>query len=55
LKRVKNILYQPRTDISTPENADKVINLTANKGGADLFIAGGADENKFSLSGTCHW
>ncbi len=40
------------TDISTPENADKVINLTANKGGADFFIAGGADENKFSLSGT---
>jgi hypothetical protein len=37
------------TDISTPENADKVINLTANKGGADFFIAGGADENKFSL------
>jgi hypothetical protein len=29
-----------------------VINLTANKGGADFFIAGGADENKFSLSGT---
>jgi hypothetical protein len=40
------------TDVSTPENADKVINLTANKGGADFFIAGGADENKFSLSGT---
>jgi hypothetical protein len=36
LKRVKNILYQ---------------NLTANKGGADFFIAGGADEKKFSLSG----
>jgi hypothetical protein len=25
---------------------------TVNKGGADFFIAGGADENKFSLSGT---
>ena len=40
------------TDISTPENADKVINLTTNRGGADFLIAGGADENKFSLSGT---
>jgi hypothetical protein len=29
-----------------------VINLTANKGEADFFIAGGADQNKFSLSGT---
>ncbi|SHN93831.1 hypothetical protein BCLUESOX_1072, partial [bacterium endosymbiont of Bathymodiolus sp. 5 South] len=39
-------------DVSTPENADKVINLTTNRGGADFLIAGGADENKFSLSGT---
>jgi hypothetical protein len=36
-------------DVSTPENADKVINLTTNRGGADFLIAGGADENKFHL------
>ena len=40
------------TDISTPENADKVINLTTNRGEADFLITGGEDENKFSLSGT---
>jgi hypothetical protein len=31
---------------------DKVINLTTNRGEADFLITGGADENKFSLSGT---
>jgi hypothetical protein len=30
-------------DVSTPENADKVINLTTNRGGADFLIAGGAE------------
>jgi hypothetical protein len=35
------------TDISTPENADKVINLTTNRGEADFLITGGEDENKF--------
>jgi hypothetical protein len=40
------------TDISTPENTDKVIDLTANKGGVNFFIAGGTDRDKFSLGGT---
>ncbi len=41
-------------DVSTTENADKVITLTVNRGdasGVSFAITGGADKAKFSLSG----
>jgi hypothetical protein len=38
--------------VSTPENADKVINLTTNRGGGEFLITRGADEKKISPSGT---
>jgi hypothetical protein len=43
-------------DVSTPENTDKTIELTLNRGNTSDYkrtfaILGGADANKFTLAG----
>jgi hypothetical protein len=44
-------LYIITTNVSTPENTDKVIWLTTNKSGVNFTMIEGADANKFTLAG----
>jgi hypothetical protein len=48
---VSQLVITSSTTVIATENTEKEINLTTNESGASFAITGGADKDKFSLSG----
>jgi hypothetical protein len=48
---VSQLVITSSATVIATENTEKEINLTTNKSGASFAITGGADKDKFSLSG----